>query len=36
MQARKSGLVKAVLDDGGASSRLRFNQADLDALFGAL
>ncbi|MGH8117949.1 MAG: DEAD/DEAH box helicase [Rhodanobacteraceae bacterium] len=36
MQARKAGLVKAVLDDGGASTRLRFNQADLDALFGAM
>ncbi|HEX7326207.1 MAG TPA: DEAD/DEAH box helicase [Rhodanobacteraceae bacterium] len=34
MQARKAGLVRAVLEGGGASTRLRFNAADLDALFG--
>ncbi|MGH8151268.1 MAG: SNF2-related protein [Rhodanobacteraceae bacterium] len=36
MQARKADLVKAVLDGGGTSTRLRFNQTDLDALFGAM
>ncbi|HET8898951.1 MAG TPA: DEAD/DEAH box helicase [Rhodanobacteraceae bacterium] len=34
MQAKKAELARAVLEGGGASSKLRFNEADLDALFG--
>ncbi|HEU0196391.1 MAG TPA: DEAD/DEAH box helicase [Nevskiaceae bacterium] len=34
LQARKAGLARAVLEGGGASRALRFDAADLDALFG--
>jgi SNF2 family DNA or RNA helicase len=36
LQARKADLAQAVLDNGGATQRLRFDAADLEALFGEL
>ena len=36
LQARKADLAQAVLDNGGATQRLRFDEADLEALFGEL
>jgi len=34
MQGRKAELARAVLESGGASTRLRFDEKDLEALFG--
>ena len=36
MQARKAELAQAILDGGGASQQLRFDEADLEALFGGM
>ncbi|WP_049624077.1 DEAD/DEAH box helicase, partial [Frateuria defendens] len=33
LQERKAELARAVLEGGGASTRLRFDEADLEALF---
>ncbi|MEO7068277.1 MAG: DEAD/DEAH box helicase, partial [Rhodanobacter sp.] len=33
LQARKADLAQAVLDGGGATKRLRFDEADLAELF---
>jgi superfamily II DNA or RNA helicase len=34
MQERKAGLAQAVLEGGGSTQRLRFDERDLEALFG--
>ncbi len=36
MQGRKAELARAVLEGGGASTRLRFDEKDLEALFGGM
>jgi SNF2 family DNA or RNA helicase len=36
MQGRKADLARAVLEGGGASTRLRFDEKDLEALFGGI
>ncbi|ODT95415.1 MAG: helicase SNF2 [Rhodanobacter sp. SCN 67-45] len=36
MQGRKAELARAVLESGGASTRLRFDEKDLEALFGGM
>jgi superfamily II DNA or RNA helicase len=36
MQARKAGLAQAVLEGGGSTQRLRFDEGDLEALFGGM
>jgi len=36
MQSRKAELARAVLEGGGASTHLRFDEADLAQLFAPL
>ncbi len=36
MQGRKAELARAVLEGGGATTRLRFDEKDLEALFGGM